>query len=104
MACVHMYIHYFTHMHITYMYILQHAYGRVHINACMHACHCSACLVLIKINCAIYHRVQNYGRVKLTNQSFQSFGEENVDEFSIANISYYSNLGKLIVIAPNFPA
>ena len=26
------------------------------------------------------------------NQSFQSFGEENVDEFSIANNSYYSKI------------
>ena len=36
------------------------------------------------------------------NQSFQSFGEENVDEFSIANISYYSNLGKILVIDIQF--
>ena len=27
----------------------------------------------------------------MANQSFQSFGEENVGEFTIANISYFSN-------------
>ena len=29
------------------------------------------------------------------NQSFQSFGEENVGKFMIANISYFSN-GKIL--------
>ena len=37
----------------------------------------------------------------LANQSFQSFGEENVGEFTIANISYFSEsriwlLGKIL--------
>ena len=29
----------------------------------------------------------------LANQSFQSFGEENIGEFTIATISYYSESG-----------
>ena len=37
----------------------------------------------------------------LENRSFQSFGEENVGEFTIANISYFSEsgiwLGKILV-------
>ena len=37
----------------------------------------------------------------LVNQSFQSFGEESVGEFTIATISYYSEseiwLGKILV-------
>ena len=37
--------------------------------------------------------VQNFGGVKLwANQSVQSFGKKNVDEFTIANISYFSDL------------
>ena len=31
----------------------------------------------------------------LANRSFQSFGEENVGEFTIANVSYF-NLGKIL--------
>ena len=46
-ACIRTYI--VLHTCTLHMYILQHAYGRVHINACMHAFHCSACLVLIKL-------------------------------------------------------
>ena len=32
----------------------------------------------------------------LANRSFQSFGEENVGEFTIATISYYSESGILV--------
>ena len=43
---------------------------------------------------------QNFGGTKLANQLFQSFGEENVGEFTIANIKYFSEsgiwLGKLL--------
>ena len=30
------------------------------------------------------------------NRSFQSFGKENVGKFTIANFSYFSNLGKIL--------
>ena len=46
----------------------------------------------------------------LTNPSFQSFGEENAGEFTIANISYFSEFGfgwvkywQMTFVLPNSP-
>ena len=35
---------------------------------------------VIKCTKFVYHMVQNFGRVKLGNQLFLQFGEENIDE------------------------
>ena len=55
-----------------------------------------------------YRIAQNFET--LANQSFQSFGEENVGEFTIASISYFSEsriwLGKILAtcqICQSFP-
>ena len=54
MACVHTYIHYITHMHITYAHITACIWTCTH--KCMHACVQHDEIVLY---------TQNYGRVKL---------------------------------------
>ena len=41
--------------------------------------------------------MQNSGRETLANQLFQSFGEENVGEFAIANVSYFIEPGGKIL-------
>ena len=46
----------------------------------------------------------------MVNQSFQSFGEENIGEFTIANVSYFMEFGWVIIkywrmtfVSPNSP-
>ena len=53
-ACMHTYIHYITHMHITYAHITACIWTCTH--KCMHACVQHDEIVLY---------TQNYGRVKL---------------------------------------
>ena len=54
-----------------------------------------------------YHITQNFGGVKLWRiNCFMSFGEDNVGEFTIANISYFSEpgiwLGKILATGVRF--
>ena len=54
-----------------------------------------------------YHIAQNFGGVKLWQiNRFMSYGEENVGEFTIANVSYFSEpgiwLGKILANSVHF--
>ena len=51
----------------------------------------------------ILHSAKLWRGKTLANRSFQSFDEENVGKFTVANISYYSNLGKIVVNNIYFP-